>query len=126
MPDAPSSDGTSSEVENQPAPAGDPSQPSAEGTSDGVPIDPGMTSVEPASGDGASSGAEGDSPDDEPAPLQPLTIWIAGDSTVANGNTPCPRGWGGVFASHFNDLVSVRNSAGAAAACTPGSTRCRR
>jgi lysophospholipase L1-like esterase len=111
MPDAPSSDGTSSEVESEPAPAGDPSQPSAEGTSDGVPIDPGMTSVEPASGDGASSGAEGDSPDGEPAPLQPLTIWIAGDSTVANGNTPCPRGWGGVFASRFNDLVSVRNSA---------------
>jgi lysophospholipase L1-like esterase len=48
---------------------------------------------------------------DEPAPLAPITIWIAGDSTVANGNTPCPRGWGGVFAPHFNDLVTVRNSA---------------
>jgi lysophospholipase L1-like esterase len=110
MLDAPSSDGMSSDAESQPAPAGDPSQPSAEGTSDGVPIDPGKTSVEPASGD-EGDGAEGDSPDGEPAPLPPLTIWIAGDSTVANGNTPCPRGWGGVFAPHFNDRVSVRNSA---------------
>jgi lysophospholipase L1-like esterase len=116
MPDAPSSDGTSSDAESQPAPTGDPSRPSAEGTGDGVVIDPGMTSVEPASGDGASSGAEGEaaegnSPAGEPTPLQPLTIWIAGDSTVANGNTPCPRGWGGVFTPHFNDRVSVRNSA---------------
>jgi lysophospholipase L1-like esterase len=106
----------SSDAEVEPAPAGDPSQPNAEGTSDGVPIDPGMTSVDPVSGDGASNddggdGAEGNSPDGEPAPLQPLTIWIAGDSTVANGNTPCPRGWGGAFAPHFNDRVSVRNSA---------------
>jgi lysophospholipase L1-like esterase len=46
-----------------------------------------------------------------PGELPAITIWIAGDSTVANGNTPCPRGWGGVFAPHFDPRVTVRNSA---------------
>src|SRR5688572_18350925 len=129
-PQAPSSNGSGAAGDGQQAPAGDPSQPSAEGVDDSVPIDPRTMSVDPASGDGASSGNEGspggdgsteppgdgngDEPppgDGEPGPLQPITIWIAGDSTVANGNTPCPRGWGGVFAPHFNDLVTVRNSA---------------
>jgi lysophospholipase L1-like esterase len=40
-----------------------------------------------------------------------LTIWIAGDSTVANGSTPCPRGWGGRFGQLFNSGVTVINSA---------------
>jgi lysophospholipase L1-like esterase len=135
-PEAPNAQGTPGN--GQPA-AGDPAQPSGEGIDDGVPIDPGM-STDPASGNGASSGddssgnepsgseGEGGSPDDgsteppgdgnppapgdgEPGPLQPIKIWIAGDSTVANGETPCPRGWGGVFAPHFNDLVTVTNSA---------------
>ena len=62
-------------------------------------------------GDGEPSG-EGDQPGPStPAPLTPITIWIAGDSTVANGQTPCPRGWGGAFAPHFNDLVTITNSA---------------
>jgi lysophospholipase L1-like esterase len=43
--------------------------------------------------------------------LSTLTIWIAGDSTVANGNTPCPRGWGGVFESYFDERVTVNNLA---------------
>jgi lysophospholipase L1-like esterase len=74
-----------------------------------------MMSADPATGGGSEP--PGDTSSDEPpgggepAPLQPITIWIAGDSTVANGNTPCPRGWGGAFASHFNELVTVRNSA---------------
>jgi lysophospholipase L1-like esterase len=129
VPEAPNAS-AGSNTDGQQAPAGDPSQPSAEGVDDSVPIDPGMMSVDPASGDGASSGTdgtdgdgtEGDGTDDgsseppgdgngEPGPLRPITIWIAGDSTVANGNTPCPRGWGGVFAPHFNDLVTIRNSA---------------
>lgn len=41
----------------------------------------------------------------------PLTIWLAGDSTVANGNTPCPVGWGKVFGSLFNNKVTVQNVA---------------
>ncbi|WP_437874639.1 GDSL-type esterase/lipase family protein [Sorangium sp. So ce513] len=44
-------------------------------------------------------------------PLQDITIWLAGDSTVANGQTPCPAGWGGQFAALFDDRVTVVNSA---------------
>lgn len=40
-----------------------------------------------------------------------ITVWIAGDSTVANGSTPCPRGWGGHFGQLFNSGVTVTNSA---------------
>ena len=38
-------------------------------------------------------------------------MWIAGDSTVANGETPCPRGWGGVINARFDQRVTVANSA---------------
>ena len=41
----------------------------------------------------------------------PITIWIAGDSTVATGTAPCPIGWGGLFKPFFNDQVTVTNSA---------------
>jgi len=40
-----------------------------------------------------------------------LTIWLAGDSTVANGSTPCPVGWGKPFRSLFGGNVTVTNSA---------------
>jgi lysophospholipase L1-like esterase len=43
--------------------------------------------------------------------LPPVTIWIAGDSTVATGTAPCPIGWGGIFKTFFNNLVTVTNSA---------------
>ena len=42
--------------------------------------------------------------------LGKVTIWIAGDSTVATGG-PCPIGWGGRFKALFNDRVTVNNSA---------------
>jgi uncharacterized repeat protein (TIGR02543 family) len=45
------------------------------------------------------------------AALSPITIWIAGDSTVANGSSPCPIGWGGQFLPYFNSQVKVVNSA---------------
>jgi len=45
------------------------------------------------------------------APNTSITIWIAGDSTVANGSTPCPAGWGKHFGEQFGDLVTVVNSA---------------
>lgn len=51
----------------------------------------------------ASAGAGG-------GELPKLTVWIAGDSTVANGG-PCPVGWGGQIKALFNDKVSVTNSA---------------
>ena len=40
-----------------------------------------------------------------------ITVWIAGDSTVANGSTPCPIGWGAEFMPHFNNKVTVNNRA---------------
>jgi len=40
-----------------------------------------------------------------------VTIWIAGDSTVADGSMPCPIGWGAAFASHFTSKVTVINRA---------------
>ncbi|WP_441292787.1 GDSL-type esterase/lipase family protein [Sorangium sp. KYC3313] len=55
-----------------------------------------------ASGAGGAGGA---------GPLPDITIWIAGDSTVANGQTPCPAGWGGQLAALFDDRVTVVNSA---------------
>jgi lysophospholipase L1-like esterase len=40
-----------------------------------------------------------------------VTVWLAGDSTVANGQTPCPAGWGKSFASYFDERVTVQNRA---------------
>jgi lysophospholipase L1-like esterase len=40
-----------------------------------------------------------------------ITLWLAGDSTVANGETPCPVGWGKLFDARFDDRVTVTNSA---------------
>jgi lysophospholipase L1-like esterase len=56
-----------------------------------------------SSGSGGGAGGAG--------ALPPLTIWIAGDSTVANGSAPCPIGWGGQFKPLFGDQVTVNNSA---------------
>lgn len=42
--------------------------------------------------------------------LSNVTIWIAGDSTVATGG-PCPIGWGGRIKALFNSKVTVTNSA---------------
>ena len=40
-----------------------------------------------------------------------ITLWLAGDSTVANGSTPCPVGWGKPFPSLFDARVTVVNGA---------------
>jgi lysophospholipase L1-like esterase len=40
-----------------------------------------------------------------------ITIWLAGDSTVANGSSPCPIGWGAQFGQLFSNRIVVRNSA---------------
>jgi len=40
-----------------------------------------------------------------------ITLWLAGDSTVANGETPCPVGWGKLFDARFDERVTVTNSA---------------
>jgi lysophospholipase L1-like esterase len=59
-----------------------------------------------ANAGGAQSGAGGAAPE-----LGPATVWLAGDSTVANGNTPCPVGWGKSFDSLFDERITVVNSA---------------
>ncbi|WP_162470781.1 SGNH/GDSL hydrolase family protein [Saccharothrix deserti] len=39
------------------------------------------------------------------------TVWMAGDSTMANPRTTCPVGWGSRFDALFRDDVTVVNSA---------------
>lgn len=44
--------------------------------------------------------------------LEDITLWIAGDSTVANGSSSgCPVGWGRSIASYFDNQVTVQNLA---------------
>jgi lysophospholipase L1-like esterase len=47
------------------------------------------------------------------APPGPVTVWLAGDSTVADpsGGAVCPVGWGNQFAQYFTSGVTVKNSA---------------
>ena len=40
-----------------------------------------------------------------------ITVWLAGDSTMADGGNPCPVGWGKQFQAHFNANAKVVNSA---------------
>jgi lysophospholipase L1-like esterase len=44
-------------------------------------------------------------------PLANITVWLAGDSTVATGGAACPIGWGRDFASYFDSRVTVQNLA---------------
>ncbi|MEU7616530.1 carbohydrate-binding protein [Micromonospora rifamycinica] len=48
-----------------------------------------------------------------PPPPSRITVWLAGDSTVADpsGGAACPAGWGNQFAPYFTSNVTVRNSA---------------
>jgi lysophospholipase L1-like esterase len=46
------------------------------------------------------------------AAAAPVTVWLAGDSTMANpGVARCPVGWGSQFDALFNSDVTVRNQA---------------
>ncbi|WP_081916023.1 RICIN domain-containing protein [Saccharothrix sp. NRRL B-16314] len=45
------------------------------------------------------------------AALAPFKVWLAGDSTMANGSSTCPVGWGREFDRLFNDDVTVVNNA---------------
>ncbi len=69
----------------------------------------GSSSGGAAPSSGGSTGS--DTGDDQPNGTESITIWLAGDSTVANGNTPCPSGWGKFFAKEFKDNVTVTNAA---------------
>ncbi|QFZ18852.1 GDSL-type esterase/lipase family protein [Saccharothrix syringae] len=41
----------------------------------------------------------------------PFKVWLAGDSTMANGGSTCPVGWGREFDRLFTDDVTVVNNA---------------
>ncbi|MFF6805582.1 MULTISPECIES: GDSL-type esterase/lipase family protein [unclassified Streptomyces] len=48
----------------------------------------------------------------ERAAAAPVTVWLAGDSTMANPSAArCPVGWGSQFAALFNSGVTVKNQA---------------
>jgi lysophospholipase L1-like esterase len=65
-----------------------------------------------AAGAGGSAGAPGTTGSGGASGALPnLTVWIAGDSTVANGGPACPIGWGAQLKTLFNAKVSVTNSA---------------
>jgi lysophospholipase L1-like esterase len=44
-------------------------------------------------------------------PSANITVWLAGDSTVATGGAACPIGWGRDFATYFDSRVTVQNLA---------------
>jgi lysophospholipase L1-like esterase len=48
-----------------------------------------------------------------PAAQAPITVWLAGDSTMAapSSGATCPVGWGHQVAPYFNANVTVRNNA---------------
>jgi lysophospholipase L1-like esterase len=58
------------------------------------------------SGSGAAGGAGGAA-----SAAAKITVWLAGDSTVANGTSPCPIGWGAQFGPLFDARVDVLNRA---------------
>ena len=63
-------------------------------------------------GSGGRGGAGGTGTGGTGGGLPPVTVWIAGDSTVqSSGGTPCPIGWGGPFPMSFTAAVTVKNSA---------------
>ncbi len=68
----------------------------------------GTMEAEAAGAGGTAAAGSGGGP---PLSAGPSTLWLAGDSTVANGNTPCPVGWGKRIAERFDDAVTVVNSA---------------
>jgi lysophospholipase L1-like esterase len=45
------------------------------------------------------------------AAAAPVTVWLAGDSTMANPSGTCPVGWGSQFGALFTSGVTVNNRA---------------
>jgi lysophospholipase L1-like esterase len=80
----------------------------------------GLAGSDSGSGRGGQSGAGGQSSSGGTGGSGPstaggnITVWMAGDSTMANdGGTSCPIGWGTQFQPFFNNLVTVVDSAAA-------------
>ena len=51
------------------------------------------------------------SPVTSPAGTGKVTVWMAGDSTMANPSAACPVGWGSQFGAYFTSNATVVNSA---------------
>ncbi|HSC89982.1 MAG TPA: GDSL-type esterase/lipase family protein [Polyangiaceae bacterium] len=88
------------------------------GTSTGLPGTGGAATATGGSGGASLGGAPGTGGVStgtggvtEPVEPGPATVWLAGDSTVANGPTPCPTGWGKAFDALFDERITVVNSA---------------
>lgn len=79
--------------------------------SEELPLTPPGEPAPPAEPEAPEEAEEPETPSVDPASLPPLAVWIAGDSTVANGQTPCPRGWGGAIGALFDERVTVNNRA---------------
>ncbi len=62
----------------------------------------GATATGGKTGSGGAAGAAG---------TANISVWLAGDSTVATGGPSCPIGWGGKLQPHFNTHAAVVNNA---------------
>ena len=84
------------------------------GAAGSAPGSPGSAGAGAATG-GANAGGSGAATSGAwaaaPAADGDITIWLAGDSTVAKGNTPCPVGWGAGFQALFKPEAKVVNNA---------------
>jgi lysophospholipase L1-like esterase len=68
-------------------------------------------SVTPSSASPGSASPSSPRPSSaSPSAPAKVTVWLAGDSTMANAST-CPIGWGSQFAPYFTANVTVKNSA---------------
>lgn len=65
----------------------------------------------PSAGSAGVGGVAGQAGAGGGSASQPVTVWLAGDSTVQTCRAECPCGWGGEFGALFNDRVKVVNSA---------------
>lgn len=86
------------------------------GSRDASGQDPGSADATLDAGLGDAGIPDAGSPDsglrDAGGPLPTnITVWIAGDSTVATGGATCPAGWGGQLAALLDGRVAVVNSA---------------
>jgi lysophospholipase L1-like esterase len=79
-------------------------------TADGL---PNVDYLELTSGPSPSPSACAPPSSSSSSPPGRVTVWLAGDSTVADpsGGAVCPVGWGNQFAQYFTSSVTVKNSA---------------
>ncbi|WP_431893493.1 cellulose binding domain-containing protein [Micromonospora haikouensis] len=74
---------------------------------------PTATPCAPPSTPSSPSATPSRTPTPTPSTQAPVTVWLAGDSTVANPSSSgaCPVGWGNQFGQYLNANATVVNSA---------------